>query len=69
MEVALYYPKAEQSLWGEDKAYAAAPVGAVVVAQGAGDIGVRLRLARAVQTLLGVPQDAVEVFVMQPNET
>ena len=44
------------------------PAGAVAVAQGAGDVGVRLRLARAVQTLLRLDADAVEVFEMRKGE-
>ena len=42
------------------------PVGVVVVADGANDIRVRLELIRAVQTLMGLPADAVEVFQMAP---
>lgn len=38
------------------------PCGAVVVAQGAGDIAVQLRLASAVSTLLGIPQDRIAVY-------
>ena len=34
------------------------PCGAVVVAQGAEDMAVRLRLIRAVRTLLGLPETA-----------
>ena len=41
------------------------PVGAVVVAEGAEDVGVRLQLIRAAQTLLGLEADAVDVFVME----
>lgn len=41
------------------------PLGVVVVAQGAENIGVRLRLTRAVMTLLDLPPDAVEVFAME----
>ena len=40
-------------------------LGVVVVAQGAENIGVRLRLTRAVMTLLDLPPDAVEVFAME----
>ena len=39
--------------------------GAVVVAQGAEDIGVKLKLIRAVTTLLQLQPDAVEVFAME----
>lgn len=66
VEVALYYPQTEKSLWNEESS-SSPPVGAVIVAQGAADISVRLRLTRAIQTLLGISQDAVEVFAMAPN--
>jgi hypothetical protein len=35
-----------------------------VVAQGADDLAVRLELIRAVRTLLGLPEAAVDVFAM-----
>lgn len=38
------------------------PCGAVVVAQGAGDVDVRLRLSRAVCTLLGLDNNQVDIF-------
>ena len=41
------------------------PVGAIVVAQGAEDVGVRLKLIRAVTTLLQLEPGAVEVFAME----
>ena len=49
VEVAVYY---------ED----AVPCGAVVVAQGAGDVAVQLRLAAAVTTLLGIDQSRVAIY-------
>ena len=49
VEVAVYY---EESL----------PCGAVVVADGAGDIAVQLRLISAVTTLLGIDQGRVAVY-------
>lgn len=49
VEVAVYY---------EDSV----PCGAVVVAQGAGDVAVQLRLASAVTTLLGIGQDRVAIY-------
>ena len=49
VEVAVYY---EDSL----------PCGAVVVAQGAGDVGVKLKLVSAVTTLLGIPQERVAIY-------
>ena len=49
VEVAVYY---------ED----AVPCGAVVVADGAGDVAVQLRLLSAVTTLLGVNQSRVAIY-------
>ena len=43
---------------------ASTPIGAVIVSEGAGNITVRLSLVRAVRTLLGLSEDAVEVFIM-----
>lgn len=40
----------------------AVPCGAVVVADGAGDAAVRIRLANAVTTLLGLDMDRVAVY-------
>lgn len=49
VEVAVYY---------EDTV----PCGAVVVADGAGDVAVQLRLMSAVTTLLGINQDRVAIY-------
>ena len=49
VEVAVYY---------EDSV----PCGAVVVAEGAGDIAVQLKLVSAVTTLLGIQQGRVAVY-------
>ena len=49
VEVAMYY---------ED----AAPCGAVIVAQGANDIAVQLRLVSAVTTLLGIDHSRVAIY-------
>ena len=49
VDVAVYY---EESI----------PCGAVVVAEGAGDVGVRLKLISAVTTLLGIGQSRVSVY-------
>lgn len=49
VEVAVYY---------ED----AVPCGAVVVAEGAGDVAVQLRLLSAVTTLLGIDQGRIAVY-------
>ena len=60
VEVALFYHAS--SAYGED---GGVPTGAVVVAEGAADLGVRLDLIRAARTLLGLPENAVDVFVME----
>ncbi len=39
--------------------------GVLVIAEGAGDIGVKLNLMKAVQTLLNISADKVDVFEMQ----
>ena len=52
VEVAVYY---EDSL----------PCGAVVVAEGAGDVAVQLRLVSAVTTLLGINQDRVAIYARE----
>lgn len=44
------------------------PSAVIVVAEGAADVQVRLRLARAVQTLLGLDAENVEVFEMRKGE-
>lgn len=58
VEVAVFYDESAQN--GEKTA--SAPVGAVVVAQGADDVAVRIRLIRAVTTLTGLDNAKVEVF-------
>lgn len=49
VEVAVYYEEA-------------IPCGAVIVADGAGDVSVQLRLLSAVTTLLGVNQERVAIY-------
>jgi len=61
VEVALFYAPADPSFGSS----ASTPTGAVVVAQGAQDLAVRLRLIRAVRTLLGLSENAVDVFMME----
>lgn len=56
VEVILYYETAA------DGQTATVPSGAVLVADGAADIAVRLRLTRAVTTLMGLDAGRVEVF-------
>ena len=51
VEVALFY--AQPTSYGTESS---TPTGAVVVAQGAADLGVRLDLIRAARTLLGLPE-------------
>ena len=60
VEVAVYYSGGTDGL-----SSSAPPVGAVVVAEGADDMEVRLSLIRAVRTLLGLPEAAVDVFSME----
>lgn len=57
VEVALFYAPDETGRTGS-------PTGAVVVAQGADALPVRLELIRAVRTLLGLSETAVDVFAM-----
>ncbi len=38
------------------------PCSAVIVAEGAGDVAVQLRLLSAVTTLLGIPQERVAIY-------
>jgi len=64
VEVALFYTSGESDPFSAS-ATAARPTGAVVVAQGAADMQVRLQLIRAVRTLLGLGENAVDVFVME----
>lgn len=63
VEVALFYETEAASAFGGSAK--TRPTGAVVVAQGAKDMQVRLSLSRAVRTLLGLPENAVDVFVME----
>lgn len=60
VEVALFFGEGTQTFGASS-----GPTGAVVVAEGAGDMAVRLRLIRAARTLLGLPEAAVDVFVME----
>lgn len=63
VEVSIYYGPEVQQVWG-DSTKSALPIGAVVVAEGADRVEVRLMLIRAVTTLLGLDQQAVQVFPM-----
>ena len=62
VEVALFY---SQENTGFSSSESSVPTGALVVAEGAGDVAVRLQLIRAVRTLLGLSENAVDVFVME----
>ncbi len=53
VEVAIFYT---------DEEAGTVPCGAVVVAEGAGDVAVRLRLSQAVSTLFGLENDSIEIF-------
>lgn len=64
VEVALFYAPQSAGMLGIEST-TGRPTGAVVVAEGADDMAVRLSLARAVRTLLGLPETAVDVFVME----
>ena len=61
VRVSIYYAQ-EASAFGSS---AKTPVGAVIVARGAGDIAVRLNLIRAAETLLGLTAREVDVFQME----
>lgn len=63
VEVALFYTEESAGGYGS----ARQPTGAVVVAEGAGEMSVRLQLIRATRTLLGLSENAVDVFVMEEN--
>ncbi|NLO85857.1 MAG: hypothetical protein GX096_10590 [Clostridiales bacterium] len=63
VEVALFYEQTQTDSF--TAASVQKPSGAVVVAQGADDMAVRLSLIRAVKTLLNLSETAVDVFVME----
>lgn len=64
VEVALYYAQTDTGAFSAGSV----PTGALVVAEGADDMAVRLELIRAVRTLLGLPETAVDVFVMEEGQ-
>ena len=64
VEAVLFYPEKAGSLWQEETK-TIAPTGAVIVAQGADQIEVRLHLTRAASTLLGLEADKIGVFPME----
>lgn len=62
VEAVLFYQDGAANAWENEKSVV---TGAVVVADGAKDLEVRLALIRAVRTLLGLPETAVDVFQME----
>lgn len=62
VEVGLFYGPASADFSGTRQL-----TGAVVVAQGAGNMETRLNLTRAARTLLALPETAVDVFVMEAD--
>ncbi len=64
IRVSIYYAQAASAFGGTGER---TPIGAVIVAQGAGDVGVRLNLLRAAETLLGLSASQVEVFPMEDS--
>lgn len=61
VRVSIYYAQ-EAAAFGSS---AKTPVGAVIVAQGANQVAVRLNLIRAAETLLGLSAQEVDVFQME----
>ena len=61
VRVSIYYAQEASAFGGGSRT----PVGAVIVAEGAGDIAVRLDLLRAAETLLGLDANQVDVFLME----
>jgi len=59
--VSIYYAETAGTFGKEEKK----PMGAVIVARGAGQMEVKLRLLRAAETLLGLSASRVEVFAME----
>ena len=58
--VLLHYA-GEDSLLGSQRK----PEGALILSRGADNPAVRLQLLQAVETLLGLPQERVEIFLME----
>ncbi len=64
VEVIVQRSTAASAGWGDDGG-SSVPTGAIVVAEGGADVGVRMALIRALRTLLGLPESAVDVFIME----
>jgi len=58
--IILHYAGDDYSFGGKS-----APAGAMILARGARDIGVRLQLMQAAEALLGLPPERVEIFPME----
>ena len=69
-EVVIHYAQTvSTSAWPQESAQETGePVGVVVVAEGADNLRVRLELAQAVQTLLRLEAESVEVFAMDSRD-
>ncbi len=63
VRLSIAYPQASSSFGSG----ARRPVGAVIVAQGAASVAVRLELLRAAEALLGLSAQEVEVFAMEAS--
>ena len=61
VRISIAYAQAASSFGGGSRT----PTGAVIVAEGAGSVSVRLNLLRAAEALLGLNAGEVEVFVME----
>ena len=70
VEVVIHYAQTvSTSAWPQESAQETGePVGVVVVAEGADNLRVRLELAQAVQTLLRLEAESVEVFAMDSRD-
>lgn len=62
VQVTVYYNQSSSAFGGNEKCC----VGAVAVCEGAGDIAVRMNIARALETLLGL--EARDVVVLEMEE-
>ena len=61
VRISIAYAQAASTFGGASRQ----PTGAVIVAQGAGSVAVRLELLRAAEALLGLSAQEVEVFAME----
>ena len=63
VRISIAYAQTASSFGSADRQ----PTGAVIVAQGAGSVAVRLELLRAAEALLGLSAQEVEVFAMEAS--